>query len=58
MGRKAKLKKIRQKSPSQSETNSLANETEFVKVLQKQGYTLKEVKRSPDVPETRINPQV
>ncbi|MBD1836618.1 hypothetical protein H6F78_00025 [Coleofasciculus sp. FACHB-64] len=58
MGRKAKLKKIRQLTqPSpQSETNSDPNE--FVERLEKQGYQLERVERCPEVPNHRVEPQM
>ncbi len=58
MGRKAKLKKIRQlKQPlPQSETHSDPNE--FVERLEKQGYQLGRIERCPEVPNQRVEPQM
>ncbi|MBD2744720.1 hypothetical protein [Coleofasciculus sp. FACHB-1120] len=58
MGRKAKLKQIRQSAqPSpQSETNSDPNE--FVEQLEKQGYQLGRIERCPEVPNRRVKPQM
>jgi hypothetical protein len=56
MGRKAKLKKIRKTNPSQESTKS--DPTQFVKELQRQGYELKQIERGPEIPETKIEPQI
>ena len=62
MGRKAKLKKARrdassdEASLSQPEMQADSNPTEFVRQLEKQGYNLQQVERSPELPsQQRIN---
>ncbi|CCQ64134.1 hypothetical protein [Crocosphaera watsonii] len=57
MGRKAKLKKKRKSSPKKVD-NSGANSDEFVKHLERQGYSLKNPKVAPDMPDKKIEPQV
>ena len=57
MGRKAKLKKERKSNPKKVE-NSGVNPDEFVKDLERQGYSLKKPKIAPEMPEKKIEPQV
>ena len=57
MGRKAKLKKER-KSRSKKVDVSGVNSDEFVKHLERQGYSLKKPKIAPEMPEKKIEPQV
>ena len=57
MGRKAKLKKERKSSPKKVD-NSGANSDEFVKHLERQGYSLKNPKVAPHMPDKKIEPQV
>ncbi len=62
MGKQAKLKKIRKFPESDSEIqlqNSADSDPNlFVKHVEKQGYSLKQIKHAPEVPNKRINPQV
>ena len=68
MGRKAKLKKIRQQNQTGAPSQSKYSKTEFVKQLKKMGYQLKtdpqrqpETNRgnvSPEIPQERIEPQL
>ncbi|MEM8780153.1 MAG: hypothetical protein AAGF26_15030 [Cyanobacteria bacterium P01_G01_bin.49] len=57
MGRKAKLKKARKIYSDQIEANQ-NNSDQFVQNLERQGYSLKNPKIAPNMPEKRINPQV
>ena len=60
MGRQAKLKKIKRnlnKSTPVTEEKA-SNADDFVVELRKEGYSLKQTSRCPDVPEDRINPQI
>lgn len=54
MGRKAKLKKKRKEQPQQPKVVS----EEFVEQLQRQGYALNQINRSPDLPDLRPTPKV
>ncbi|MGK7877370.1 MAG: hypothetical protein AB4426_29955 [Xenococcaceae cyanobacterium] len=64
MGRKAKLKKIRREAIAQSGASSQSqNQTDsdpnkFVQQLERQGYQLGQIERSPELPEQRRKPQV
>lgn len=57
MGRKAKLKKERKEQPKKSK-NNVQNSDKFVQHLERQGYSLKQAKMAPDMPEKKINPEV
>ncbi len=63
MGRQAKLKKQRK----QAQHNPVINSTEsqedsnpqaFVKHLEKEGYSLKETQKSPEIPDNSVKPQI
>ncbi len=63
MGRQAKLKKQRkqaQNNPSVEPTTSLdeADSTAFVKHLEQEGYHLKDIQQSPEIPDNSVNPQI
>ena len=68
MGRKAKLKKIRQQNQADTPSRSQYKQTEFVEQFKKMGYQLKvdpqrqsETNRgnvSPEIPQERIEPQL
>lgn len=58
MGRKAKLKKLRRELQTNPETEKQSSSTQFVKELNKLGYQLKEIQRSPEVPKENIEPQL
>ena len=68
MGKKAKLKKIRQQNQAEGQSQSKYNKTEFVKQFEKMGYQLKTDARrqpktnrgnvSPEIPQERIEPQL
>lgn len=57
MGRKAKLKKVRKMSLEKG-VNHSKDPDKFVENLERQGYSLKNPKMSPGVPEKKIDPQV
>ena len=67
MGRKAKLKKIRQKSDSQS-NSAKYDKTQFVEQFTKMGYQAKIAPQhqpktnrgniAPEIPQARIEPQL
>ena len=55
MGKKAKLKQTRrEQKPLEQEIKP----THFVKDLQRQGYELEQVNRSPEIPQEKIYPQI
>jgi hypothetical protein len=61
MGKKAKLKKIRKLNQSISEDSAKIepkDPNQFIKNLEKQGYSLKQSQQAPEIPEKRINPQI
>jgi hypothetical protein len=58
MGRKAKIKKNRQQSTANPETNNNYQSTQFVKHLEKLGYPLKQIERSPELPVDKPEPQL
>ena len=68
MGRKAKLKKIRQQNKTNVQSRSQYNQTEFVEQFEKMGYQLKidphrqpttnRGNVSPEIPQERIEPQL
>ena len=68
MGRKARLKKIRQQDSTKKQSRSKYNQTEFVEQFKKMGYQLKidpqrqpKTNRgnvSPEIPQERIEPQL
>ena len=68
MGKKAKLKKIRQQNKAKVKTNKKYNQTEFVEQFERMGYQLQidpklqpKTNRgniSPEIPQDRIEPQL
>ena len=58
MGRKAKLKKLRRELTTNPATEKPSSSTQFVEHLNKLGYQLKDIKRSPEVPKQNIEPQL
>ena len=61
MGRKAKLKQTRQakkKSLPEPQMVEKADPNQFIQQLERQGYQLKQIKRSPEIPEKRREPEV
>ena len=57
MGGKAKLKKERKSNPKNVDSSGV-NSDEFVKHLERQGYSLKKPKIAPEMPDKKIEPQV
>ncbi len=57
MGRKSKLKKLKKQANLEPPKKDL-DKQEFVKEMQHKGYAFKELKRSPEVPTKRIEPEV
>ena len=64
MGRKAKLKKVRRDASSdaasvpQPESQVDRDPTKFVQQLEKQGYKLQQIDRSPEIPSQQQKPQL
>lgn len=64
MGKKAKLKQLRREAKeknSEVEPKPLQNfaQTQFVEQLKQQGYNLKQIQQSPEIPNSdRGNPQL
>jgi hypothetical protein len=61
MGKQAKLKKQRKQNNHQLEDQPLKSHlenTDFVRELQRQGYSLKKPESCPEIPQTKIEPQI
>ena len=58
MGRKAKIKQGRKKAAQQPKLASPQDANSFVKELGKQGYQLKNIQRSPELPNNKVDPQI
>ncbi|MBP0005524.1 MAG: hypothetical protein J7642_17720 [Cyanobacteria bacterium SBC] len=61
MGRKAKLKKLRRDEKLKPEIPTplpTFDETQFVTNLERQGYSLKQGDRAPEIPQSGAEPQV
>ena len=58
MGKKAKLKKLRRELKVNPPTEKSPPPTRFVEQLNKLGYQLEQIERSPDVPAENIEPQL
>ena len=63
MGRKAKLKQARREGKKKSSSLSAKskqndNLNEFVQQIEKQGYQLQKIERSPEIPEHKIEPKL
>ncbi|MDJ1184310.1 hypothetical protein [Roseofilum casamattae] len=64
MGRKAKLKRDRQKarekgtSPENSPARQSLGSTDFVEEIQQQGYRLNQGYNAPEIPQETIKPQL
>lgn len=57
MGRKAKLKKQRRQPQNKSDV-SPSNPQDFIGQIEKRGYRLNQIQRSPEVPQKNIEPQL
>ncbi len=64
MGRKAKIKKAKREAAKQesstpkSQAEEKVQPTQFVRQLERQGYALKKIERSPDLPSNHAEPQI
>ncbi len=63
MGRQAKLKKQRKQAQNEPTVNVENSEEEnnpaaFVKHLEKEGYSLKESQKSPEIPDNSVKPKL
>ena len=58
MGKKAKLKKLRRELKANPNTKTNSAPTQFVEELDRLGYQLEKIKRSPEVPNKHIEPRL
>lgn len=58
VGRQARLKKIRQEASEQPPVPESSEPTQFVKQLERQGYNLKQIQRSPELPNDNPEPEL
>lgn len=59
MGKKAKLKKMRRElKATTSGENSQSDPNNFIKQVEKTGYRLQNIQRSPEVPRDNVEPQL
>ncbi len=58
MGRKAKLKKMRREFKANPTDNTKTDSDNFIKQVEKTGYRLQNIERSPEVPKDNIEPQL
>lgn len=63
MGRQAKLKKQRKQAQNDPVIDSTGQQEDknpkaFVKNLEKEGYSLKETQKSPEIPDNSVKPQI
>jgi hypothetical protein len=59
MGKKAKLKKMRKSEPLEtSEPIEASDSDDFVRDIERHGYSLKRIQRAPEVPNKSKEPQV
>ena len=58
MGKKSRLKKIRKESLSNEIKNQPSDSTQFVRELQHLGYQLKQIQRSPELPQQNTEPKI
>ncbi len=58
MGKKAKLKKMRRELKATSGENSQPDPNNFIKQVEKTGYRLRNIQRSPEVPRDNVEPQL
>lgn len=57
MGRQAKLKKIRKEAGVSDRSNN-CDPNNFIDDLERRGYQLKQIQRSPDLPDNKIEPKI
>ncbi|MDJ0678555.1 MAG: hypothetical protein QNJ18_01670 [Xenococcaceae cyanobacterium MO_167.B52] len=58
MGKKAKLKKMRRELKAKSQEHTKPNTDNFIKQVEKTGYRLQNIQRSPEVPRDNVEPQL
>ncbi|MBE9117679.1 hypothetical protein IQ249_17420 [Lusitaniella coriacea LEGE 07157] len=58
MGRQAKLRKNRAAAEKSPKTQEQSDSTQFVRQLNRQGYNLQEIQHSPEIPDSKVDPQV
>ncbi len=58
MGKKAKLKKMRRELKATSQEHTKTNTDNFIKQVEKTGYRLQNIQRSPEVPRDNVEPQL
>ncbi|NEO84381.1 MAG: hypothetical protein F6J87_09030 [Spirulina sp. SIO3F2] len=61
MGRQAKRKKRRHQSPeseAQTPTDPTINRQQFVRDFTHRGYSMQDIARSPELPDTRPKPEL
>ena len=58
MGKKAKLKKMRRELKATSQEHTKPDGNNYIKQVEKTGYRLQNIQRSPEVPRDNIEPQL
>lgn len=58
MGKKARLKKMRRELKATPQENATPDPSNFIKQVEKTGYRLQNIQRSPEVPRENIEPQL
>ena len=58
MGKKAKLKKMRRELKATSQEHTKPDKNNYIKQVEKTGYRLQNIQRSPEVPRDNIEPQL
>ncbi len=58
MGRKAKLKKIRRELKATPQESTESQSDNFIKKVEKTGYRMKNLQRSPEIPTDNIEPEL
>ncbi|AFZ34163.1 hypothetical protein Sta7437_0562 [Stanieria cyanosphaera PCC 7437] len=58
MGKKSRLRKMRKESHSSENQTTQRDSTQFVEQLEQLGYRLKQIQRSPDLPQQNIEPKI
>lgn len=58
MGKKANLKKMRRELKAKSQNYTKPDANNYIKQVEKTGYRLQNIQRSPEVPRDNIEPQL
>ncbi len=58
MGKKAKLKKMRRELKATSQEHTKPDVNNYIKQVEKTGYRLQNIQRSPEVPRDNVEPQL